>query len=260
MGPKKVQAECKEEKPEDDLVSLAQVKELLQQQKDMFIALLQQQQENFRGFVKMIIDSTNSRLDSITREVQEVKTSIQFTQKEVDDIKTNLSTQSVSCNSMQADIIQNCDSLSAVTDKMEYTEAQSRRNNLVFDGIIETPGETWADTEEKVKNILVDKLKLQLDIEVERAHRTGKSMAANTRPRPIVVKFLRFKDRSAVLERAKNLRGTNIYINEDYTDAVRMKRKELLPKLREARERGEIAFLRHDKLIIRPPQQHPRAS
>ncbi|KAJ4928458.1 hypothetical protein JOQ06_016250 [Pogonophryne albipinna] len=92
------------------------------------------------------------------------------------------------------DIVRNSDGLSAVTDKMEYAEGQSRRSNVVLDGIGEEPGETWAQTEEKVKDILVDKLKLQRGIEIERAHRTGKPAANNTRPRPIVVNFLRFKD------------------------------------------------------------------
>ena len=89
MGPKKGHVDLRDEKSDEDVVSLAQVKEMLQQQKDMYSALLQQQQENFKSFVKIILDSTNSRLDTITREVQEIKTSIQFTQKEVDDIKTH---------------------------------------------------------------------------------------------------------------------------------------------------------------------------
>ncbi|KAJ3601088.1 hypothetical protein NHX12_032061 [Muraenolepis orangiensis] len=253
MPPKKVQMDSKEGKPDEDLVKSAE-----RYFYDMFTALLQQQQENFRGFVKMIMDSTNTRLDAITREVQEIRSSILFTQKDADDMKTQNVKQSVHWKSMQADILKNSDGLSAVPDKMEYAEGQSRRSNVVLDGIGEEPGETWEQTEEKVKDILVDKLKLQRGIEIERAHRTGKPAANNTRPRPIGVKFLRFKVRSAVLERDKNLRGTNIYINEDYTDTVRMKRKELLPKLWEVRERGEIAFLRHDKLIIRPPQ-HSRA-
>lgn len=195
-----------------------------------------QQQENFKGFVQIIMDSTNSRLDTINKEVQEIKTSIQFTQKEVDDIKAGNKAQLEASNSMQTDIMRICDRLSTVTDKMEYLEGQSRKNNLVFDGIDEVPGETWADAEEKVRAILVERLQLQHSIEIERVHRTGKPAAGGNRPRSMVVKFLRSKDRSAVLERAKKLRGTNIYINEDHTDAVRMKRKELLPKLREARE------------------------
>lgn len=252
-------AEVREESPEEDLVSLSQVKELLEQQKEMFKALLLQQQETFQGFVKVIMDSTNSRLDAVHKEVQEIKTSLQFTQQEVDDIKSQNVAQSVRCSSVQADNKKICDSLSAVTDKVEYTEGQSRRNNLVFDGIAETPAETWAETEDKVRDVLVEKLKLQPDVEVERAHRIGRTVPGGSRPRSIVVKFLRFKDRSAVLERAKNLKGTDIYVNEDYTDAVRMKRKELLPKMREARERGEYAYLRHDRLIIRPRNSNPKS-
>ncbi len=74
MGPKKAEA-----KQEDEQVSLEQVNELLSKQKEMFVALLQQQQDNFQCFAKMILDSTNQRLDTLTREVQEIKTSIQFT-------------------------------------------------------------------------------------------------------------------------------------------------------------------------------------
>lgn len=102
-------------------------------------------------------------------------------------------------NSMQTDIMKICDCLSAVTDKMEYLEGQLRRNNLVFDGITGGPGESWADAEEKVRGVLVEKLKLQREIEVVRAHCTGKPVAGGSRPRSIVVKFLGFKDRSADL-------------------------------------------------------------
>lgn len=38
--------------------------------------------------------------------------------------------------------------------------------------------------------------------------------------------------------------------SQDYSEAVRMKRKEILPKLKEARETGDIACQRHDKPII----------
>lgn len=88
------------------------------------------------------LDSTNSRLDSFTREVQEIKASIQFTQKEVDDIKISNANQADHSKALQADIMKICDSLQVLTDKLEYLEGQSRRNNLVIDDIIETPGET----------------------------------------------------------------------------------------------------------------------
>lgn len=253
MPPKKAEA-----KTDEDYVSLTQVNELLQQQKDTFMALLQQQQENFKGFIKLIIDSTNTRMDTVMRDVQDLKTSIQFTQKEVDDLKINKAKQSEHDKSIQSDIMKMCDSLLIITDKMEYLEGQSRRNNLVIDGIEESQGETWAEAEEKVRKVLSQKLQLTREIEVERAHRTGRPKAEGDKPRPIVIKFLRHKDRAAVLQKAKCLKGTNIYINEDYTDHVRMKRKELMPELRAARNRGDIAYLRHDKLIVHPRSSTPK--
>ena len=47
------QTDQKEERSKEDLVSLAQAKELLQQQRNMLNALLQQQPESFKGFVKL---------------------------------------------------------------------------------------------------------------------------------------------------------------------------------------------------------------
>lgn len=253
MPPKGSKAEIK---PDEEYVSLTQVTELLQQQKDMFSALLQQQQENFKGFVQIIVDSTNTRLDAITRDLQEIKTSLQFTQKDVDDLKADHTKLAERCNTMQSDIFKVCDGLLTITDKMEYLEGQTRRNNLVFDGIVESPGETWTETEEKVQKVLAEKLQLQREVEVERAHRAGKP--GGDRPRSIMVKLLRYKDRETILQRTKSLKGSKIYINEDFTDAVRRRRKELMPELRAARGRGDIAFLRHDKLIIHPRTSTPK--
>lgn len=242
-----------EAKPDDEFVTIAQVTELLQQQKEMFLLLLKQQQEIFSGFVNTIMDKTGTKMEYFTRELQDLKTSLQFTQKEVDDIKAALGTQKEDCSSIRTDLFKVCDSMLTVTDKMDYLESQSRRNNLVIEGVVESPDETWKDTELKVGKVLREKLKIQREIEMERAHRTGKPKGE--RPRPIVVKLQRFKDKSDILQRTKALKGTNIYINEDYTDAVKTKRRELMPKLREARQRGNIAFLRYDKLIV-----HPRSS
>ena len=72
-----------------------------------------------------------------------------------------------------------------------------------------------------------------------------------------MVRFLRLKDKLAVLDKAKILKGSDIFINEDFPEAVRQRRKELLSAIRVARERGDIAYLRYDKLIVHPPIQNP---
>lgn len=74
------------------------------------------------------------------------------------------------------------------------------------------------------------------------------------RPPPIMVRFLRGKDKPAVLDRLKKLQGIGIFINEDFPEAVRQKRKELHPGLNAARERSEIQYSKYDKLIVHPPQ------
>ena len=48
----------------------------------------------------------------------------------------------------------------------------------------------------------------------------------------------------------KKLHGTNMFVNEDYSDRVIKKRTELTPKLKEARRKNQRAFLRFDKLVI----------
>lgn len=170
-----MQADLRDEKSYKDFASLPQVKEMLQQQKVMYSALVQQQQENFKGFVKTVLDPPTSRLDTIIREVQEIKTSIQFTQKKVDDMKTHNIEPTEHCTSMQAPcILKIRDSLLDVSDKIEYLESHYRRSNLVFDSVPEWPKETCVDTGGMIKNVLVDKLLLKKEIEIERVHRTGK--------------------------------------------------------------------------------------
>ncbi len=97
------------------------------------------------------MDSTSARLHALSGELQDIKMSLQFIQTDADDIKTDNVKQTERCSSLQSDVFQVCDSLLAVTNKMEYLEGQSRRNNLLTDWIEESSGETWAETEENVK-------------------------------------------------------------------------------------------------------------
>jgi hypothetical protein len=80
---------------------------------------------------------------------------------------------------------------------------------MVVNGIAESPDATWMESEDKVRETISEKLKMDhRKNEVERAHRTGKhTTGPGDWHRPIVVKFLRFKDKIAVLERVMILRG-----------------------------------------------------
>ncbi|XP_066285802.1 protein unc-13 homolog C-like [Branchiostoma lanceolatum] len=197
---------------EDDHVSLSIVKELLELQ-----------ERNFKSFLDTIVESTHKRMDNLIREVQEIKDSLHFTQKETDDTNSTLR-----------------DHEHHVKNKADYLENQSRRNNILIDGVPDAWDETWSQCEQKVESVMKEKLNLDpMNIEIERAHRNGRFQDGG-RPRPIVAKLLRCKDRDTIIQRAKYLKGSNIYINEDFSEKVRQKRKELIQKMKEARERGDI--------------------
>ena len=82
--------------------------------------------------------------------------------------------------------------------KNEQLEAQSRRNNLKFPtlhGIKEDRGETWEQSEGKVREYLSTKLNIDVrDMKIERAHR----LPNRSSPRPLIVKFSYFTDTELV--------------------------------------------------------------
>ena len=61
-----------------------------------------------------------------------------------------------------------------VEKKLTDLENCSRRNNLRIDGVTEENGESWDNCEQKVKETFMDKLELENNIIVERAHRGKK--------------------------------------------------------------------------------------
>ena len=87
-------------------------------------------------------------------------------------------------------------------------------------------------------------LKGRLDIEnveVERAYRAGRK--SRNKPRTIVCKLLRFKDKQNILRKAKLLKGTNTFINEDYRQDTVDYKKELWEEVKVLQSQGKIAYL-----------------
>lgn len=123
-----------------------------------------------------------------------------------------------------------------------------RRTNIV-DGISDEKDESWMKSEVKVREILSSKLGLDdSEMEIERAHRIGQYQEGVS-PEKLLVNFY---VKQTIMSSAKRLKGTNIFINEDFSEAFQLKRRELLPKLSAARDRGERAILKYDKLVILP--------
>ena len=78
------------------------------------------------------------------------------------------------------------------------------------------------------------------NVDVEGAHR---AKGKGNREAPIIVRFTKFKNKSAVLEKAENeFKGGSVFsVREDYTEQVLAKRKALGRCLKEARYKGQYA-------------------
>ena len=178
-----------------------------------------------------------------------MKASLEFSQKEIEDLKP----LNLKLSEATRDIDQiKCD-FGGMQLKTEYLENQSRRNNIRVSGIPEAVGETWEVSEAKVKAVI--KEKLQIDVDIERAHRVERrkpSKRQNTnQPRTIVCRLRDWKQREAVVRKARKVKPEGLYVSEDLAPETLLKREAQIPKLKAAKESGKIAYFILDRLVIR---------
>ena len=95
-------------------------------------------------------------------------------------------------------------------------------------------------------------LKERLDIEnveIERGHGAGRK--SSNKPTTIVCKLLRFKDKQNILRKAKILKRTNIFINEDYCQDTVQYRNELWEEVEVLQSQRKIAYLNYRSIVSR---------
>ena len=167
---------------------------------------LEDHQEKVSEIIKSQLTNTNERLDKISQEVVEITKSLEFTQEEFHDGFANVKND---IKKVQTDLREIEDELldpTFVMDKLTELEDRSRWNNVRIDGIPETPNETWENCEEEVRKVIRNKLDITDDIEIDRCHRMGKFQRNKSKPRTVVCKFLRSKDKHKALLNAKKLK------------------------------------------------------
>ena len=84
-----------------------------------------------------------------------------------------------------------------VPKKLTTLEDRFRYNNLRFDSITEETNETWDDCEWKVQELVFNNSNIERNIKIDQCHCFEKFIGS--RPRTIVCRFLRFKDKQKVL-------------------------------------------------------------
>ena len=93
-----------------------------------------------------------------------------------------------------------------IENKLVELEDCSRRCNLKVDGVKETSNKTWEKYDEHLETLFKDKPGIEENKIIERAQRTKPSTAVRMS-----------KPRTKFLQNVKKLKGTNISINEDFS-------------------------------------------
>ena len=221
--------------------------------------LLQSQERLFKNFVESIAASLTKRVDVLVDKVADLKTSLEFSQKDIENHKTQINLLDTNLQSAVEEITKLQTLGARQLEKATYLKNQSRRNNVRIEGMAEESGESWESTEGKVKEMFTEKLQMESPPAIERAHRTGKDKKPDgtSKPRTVVCKLYDWKEREAILKAARRIKPHGIHIYEDLAEETMAKRRELLPKLKRAKEEGKIAYFSYNKLVIkdRPPNR-----
>ena len=89
-------------------------------------------------------------------------------------------------------------------------------------------------------------------MDIERAHRMGSTHvgAGTHRGRKIVVKFTLYKDRKATKSKRPELNASRYYFHEQFPPEVVAKRRSLVPKMKQAKQQGKMAWISYDTLFF----------
>jgi len=83
------------------------------------------------------------------------------------------------------------------------------------------------------------------DVQFDRVHRVGSKATS-----PIIARCVFFKDKVSILRAKQSLKGTDIFIGEDFSMGVRETRRQLASFIKDKRSAGHRVAMVHDHLLI----------
>jgi len=244
-GPKKERPPTKEQimqgKVDSHETKLEELEVLVKSQAELIQELKSKQVE-----LTSALDTKQTAQDVVLKEVQG---EISIIKEKLDNGLSNIGSQSGDTTSKVKELQESIDD---ITEKVWELD-KSWKNNLVFYGIKQDAGaeEHPSITEAKVREVILRKLRISRDVPVMRVKRTTNGPEVRG-CKPVTVYFEKWQDKDEVLRKNNLLRGSNIYISEDFSKRVRDQRIELqkFAKLMRQRRPNSKLSMQYDKLII----------
>lgn len=187
--------------------------------KDVYI-LIKEVNVNLSQRIERIEEVTNNLSTAIYAEVETVKTKVHYLEEENKELKNLLS----------------------------KIEKKTVANNLIFYGILEDPEDLPENLEEKIRELVVNKLKVSLEkTEINNIFRLGKR---SNHTRPILLSLTTYLKKREILKNCSKLKGSKIFVSEELLKEELKERKILLEGLKEARNNSQKANIKGNKLIV----------
>ena len=144
--------------------------------------------------------------------------------------------------------------LQQLEDEVERQERYSRRSNLILHGLAEEKGESYERCTERVIQLLNQYFPQRnwRDNDIDRAHRLGSQSTKSSRPRPVIVKFRRWKDAMLII---KDREGKTQMRASDGLSVAADLTKQQRVTMAQLQEEGKHAYYSKGKLVVTEPRR-----
>ena len=200
--------------------------------------------ETFAETVGTVCDDFLNTKQTVTDEVSELKKENSRLKSELDIAKTEMGDMKKGHDDLYENFLE--------------LKTRTMQNNLIFFGIHEI--ERDGNTEGLLRDVIANELTLPAgqhaeDLSFNVVHRLGRRKAPNqysgeTRPRPIVAQFEKFKEREKVRNAATTINDSRLSIREHFPHEIEERRKQLYPVMRKALKGDNKIRMVRDKLYI----------
>ena len=187
--------------------------------KNIFAEHFQKQEKSIINVISGNFEITMKERKDLKAEVRDLKDSLEFAENVIEKKVEKMETELDNLEDKVQDIWDYQIDPDYIQHKLIELEDRSRRNNIRIDGIEEEEGETWEISEAKATKVFKEKLRIEKEIIIERAHRTKRNYKDKDKKcsRTIVLRLANFKDKNIILKNVNKLKGSDVYINEDFS-------------------------------------------
>lgn len=138
-----------------------------------------------------------------------------------------------------------------LNSRINRLEDTNRKNNIIIHGVEET--ETNFAGLFGIVGEILGKICVRVEnYDINKIYRLGKQSTGKIRP--IMISLTTYNKKIEILK-GKTRMPVNTHITEDFSKETLQKRKELQGQLREEREKGNQAFIKNNKVIVKQTKE-----